>query len=170
MLNIDELVIKWEQVGLLDGLPRNLKERLALKFELVAIFLMDNDGYLDNTMLLNMSFPVIYRIYKQGKTIPDVESFIRQLSMFICTNHETIQDLSGWSDIDMEYEMCGLFVEQWKSGKTIEPIKYINRHKFFKKEKTYPEEVREPVSEPTDDTVINWWDRLKHFFRNLIKK
>ena len=89
--------------------------------------------------------------------------------MFIGTNRETMQDLT-FSNVAMESEMCGLFVEQWKSGKTIEPIKYINRHKFFKKEKPNNEEVREPVSEPTDDTVINWWDRLKHFFRNLIKK
>lgn len=170
MFNIEELIEKWQELGFLEQMPENLKPNVALKYELVAIFLMDNDGYLDNTMLLNMSFPIIYRIYKQGKTIPDVESFIRQLSMFIGTNHETIQDLNSFPNVDVEAEMCALFVEQWKSGKTIEPIKWINKHKFVKKEKTYPEEVWEPVPEPMDDTVINWWDRLKHFFRNLIKK
>jgi hypothetical protein len=169
MFNIEELIKKWQELGFLEQMPENLKPNVALKYELASIFLMDNDGYLDNTMLLNMSFPVIYRIYRQGKTIPDVESFIRQLSMFIGTNRETMQDLT-FSNVHVESEMCGLFVEQWESGKTIEPIKYINRHKFFKKEKPNNEEVREPVSEPTDDTVINWWDRLKHFFRNLIKK
>ena len=170
MFDIEEITNKWCELGLLEQMPENLKPSVALKYELVANYIVSNDSYMDNTTLPNCIFPIIYRIYKQGKTIPDVESFIRQLSMFIGTNHETIQDLSGWSDIDMESEMCGLFVEQWKSGKTIEPIKYINRHKFFKKEKPNNEEVREPVSEPTDDTVINWWDRLKRFFYNLIKK
>ena len=59
---------------------------------------------------------------------------------------------------------------QWESRKEIEPIKWVSKHKFSKKEKPIIEEELEPVSEPTDDTVINWWDRLKHFFRNLIKK
>ena len=170
MFNIEELIEKWQELGFLEQMPENLKPNVVLKYELASIFLIDNDGYLDNTMLLNMSFPVIYRIYRQGKTIPDVESFIRQLIMFIGTNHETIQDLNGFHRVDTEAEMCGLFVEQWNGNTVIKPLKWMRRHKFVKKEKTYPEEVREPVSEPTDDTVINWWDRLKHFFRNLIKK
>lgn len=170
MFNIEELIEKWQELGFLEQIPENLKPIVVLKYELASIFLVDNDCHLDNTMLLNMSFPVIYRIYRQGKTIHDVESFIRQLSMFIGTNHETIQDLSAFSNVDMEAEMCVLFTEQWESENTIEPIKYINRHKFFKKEKPVIEEELEPMSEPTDDTVINWWDRLKHFFRNLIKK
>ena len=33
MFNIDELIIKWGSVGLLDEVPENLKPVLAVKFE-----------------------------------------------------------------------------------------------------------------------------------------
>ena len=38
-----------------------------------------------------------------------------------------------------------------------EPLRWVNKHKFVK-------------NEEVGDTVINWWDRLKRFFCNLIKK
>ena len=170
MFNIEEITQKWQELGFLGQIPENLKPIVALKFELTAEFLLNDDDYLDNTILLNLSFPIIHRIYRQGNTIPDLESFIRQLSMFIGTNREIIRDLSAFPNVDMEAEMCVLFTEQWESENTIEPIKWINKHKFSKKEKPVIEEELEPMPEPTDDTVINWWDRLKHFFRNLIKK
>ncbi len=170
MFNIEEITQKWQELGLLEQIPENLKPIVALKYELVTICIVSNDSYLNSTMLQNTIFPIIYRIYKQGKTISNVETFVRQAHEFFLNNREATEDLSGWSDIDVEAEMCALFVEQWESEKVIEPMKWINKHKFVKKEKPNNEEVLEPVSEPTDDTVINWWDRLKHFFRNLIKK
>ena len=132
MFNIEELIEKWQELGFLEQMPENLKPNVVLKYELASIFLLNNDDYLDNTMLLNISFPVIYRIYKQGKTIPDVKSFIRQLIMFIGTNRETMQDLT-FSNVAMESEMCGLFVEQWKSGKTIEQLNTLTDTSFLKK-------------------------------------
>ncbi len=170
MFDIEEIINKWCKLGFLEQMPENLKPIVALKYELVALCIVSNDSYLNNTTLSNGIFPIIYRIYKQGKTIPNVETFIRQAYGFYLNNREARQDLSAWSDIDVEAEMCALFVEQWESENAIEPIKWINKHKFVKKEKLNNEEVWDPVSEPTDDTVINWWDRLKHFFRNLIKK
>lgn len=167
MFNIEELIKKWQELGFLEQMPENLKPNVALKYELASIFLMDNDiDYLDNNILLNMSFPLMHRIYKQGNTIPDVESFIRQLSMFIGTNREIIQNLNT----DNSLYLFDLFVEQWNGNTVIKPLKWMRRHKFVKKEKPKNKEVWEPVSEPTGDTVINWRDRLKHFFRNLIKK
>ncbi|MDB4326329.1 heat shock factor family protein [bacterium] len=130
MFNIEELIEKWQELGFLEQMPENLKPNVVLKYELAAIFLMDNDGYLDNTILLNISFPLIYRIYKQGNTIPNVESFIRQLNMFIDTNRETIQYLNGFHRVDTEAEMCGLFAEQWNGNTVIKPLKWIRRHKL----------------------------------------
>ena len=130
MFNIEELIEKWQELGFLEQMPENLKPLVALKFELTAEFLLNNDDYLDNTILLNMSFPLIHRMCRQGNTIPNVESFIRQLSMFIGTNHETIQGLSAFPNVDMEAEMCALFAEQWKPYKMIKPLKWIRRHKL----------------------------------------
>jgi len=170
MFNMGEIREKWCDLGLLEQMPENLKTSVALKYELTAHYLIGNGDYLNNTMSQNVIFPIIYRIYKQGKTISNVKTFVRQVYLFFVNNRELIQDLSAWSDIDMEAEMCVLFVEQYKSENIIEPIKWINKHKFVKNEKPNNEEVWEPVSESIDDTVINWWDRLKHFFCNLIKK
>ena len=166
MFNIEELIKKWQELGFLEQMPENLKPVLALKYELVANYVVSHDSYMGNTTLSNVIFPIVYRIYKKGKTIPNVESFIRQAHEFFFND----RDLSGWSDTDVEAEMCALFVEHWEPQKGLEPLKWVSKHKFSKKEKPIIEEELEPVSEPTDDTVINWWDRLKHFFRNLIKK
>lgn len=166
MFDIEEITNKWCELGFLEQMPENLKPIVALKYELVANYIVSNDSYMDNTIV----FPIIYRIYKQGKTISNVKTFVRQAHEFFLNNRELIQDLSAFSNVDMEAEMCALFVEQYKSENIIEPIKWINKHKFVKNEKPNNEEVWEPVSESIDDTVINWWDRLKHFFCNLIKK
>mgnify|MGYP003633135067 CR=1 FL=1 len=170
MFDIEEITNKWGELGFLEQLSEHLKPIIALKYELTAHYLIGNGDYLNDTMLQNVIFPIIYRIYKQGKTISNVETFVRQVHVFFINNREAMQDLTAFSNIDMEAEMCALFVEQYKSENTIEPIKWINKHKFVKNEKPNNEEVWDPVSEPTDDTVINWWDRLKHFFCNLIKK
>ena len=130
MFNIEEITQKWQELGFLEQIPENLKPLVALKFELTAEFLLNNDDYLDNTILLNLSFPIIHRIYRQGNTIPNLESFIRQLSMFIATNREIIRDLSVSPGVDMEAEMCALFAEQWKPYKMIKPLKWIRRHKL----------------------------------------
>lgn len=165
MFDIEEITNKWVELGFLEQLSEQLKPIVALKYELTAHCLIDNDEYVSNTMLQSVIFPIIHRIYKQGKTISNVETFVRQVYVFFVNNRDYPAH-----PVDMEAEMCALFVEQYKPENTIEPIKWINKHKFVKNEKPNNEEVWEPVSEPTDDAVINWWDRLKHFFRNLIKK
>jgi len=170
MFDIEEITNKWVELGFLEQLSEQLKPIVALKYELTAHCLIDNDEYVSNTMFQSVIFPIIYRIYKQGKTISNVETFVRQVYLFFVNNRELIQDLNDFPSVDMEVEMCALFAEQYKSENTIEPIKWVNKHKFVKNEKPNNEEVWEPVSEPTDDIVINWWDRLKHFFCNLIKK
>jgi len=170
MFDVEEITNKWCDLGFLEQMPENLKSIVALKYELVANHMLSNDSYMDDTTLSNSIFPIIYRIYKQGKTIPNVETFIRQTHGFFLNNREIMRDFPVFPGVDMEAEMCALFVEQWKSRKEIEPIKWVSKHKFSKKEKPIIEEELDPVSEPTDDTIINWWDRLKHFFRNLIKK
>ena len=164
MFDIEEITNKWGELGFLEQLSEQLKPIVALKYELTANCLIDNDDYMDNTMLQHVIFPIIYRIHKQRKTISNVETFIRQVHVFFVNNREARQDLSAFSNIDVEAEMCALFVEQYKSENTIEPIKWINKHKFVKKEKPNNEEVWEPVPEPTDDVVITWWGKLKTFF------
>ena len=78
MFDIEEITNKWYELGFLEQMPENLKPVLALKYELVANYVVSHDSYMGNTTLSNVIFPIVYRIYKKGKTIPNVESFIRQ--------------------------------------------------------------------------------------------
>ena len=129
MFNIEELIKKWQELGFLEQMPENLKPVLALKYELVANYVVSHDSYMGSTTLSNVIFSIVYRIYKKGKTIPNVESFIRQAHEFFFND----RDLSGWSDTDVEAEMCALFVEHWEPQKGLEPLKWVSKHKFPKK-------------------------------------
>ena len=131
MFDIEEITNKWYELGFLEQTPENLKPVLALKYELVANYVVSHDSYMGNTTLSNVIFPIVYRIYKKGKTILNVESFIRQAHEFFLND----RDLSGWSNTDVEAEMCALFVEQWESQKGLEPLKWVNKHRFIKSRK-----------------------------------
>ena len=131
MFDIEETTNKWYELGFLEQMPENLKPVLALKYELVANYVISHDSYMGNTTLSNVNFPIVYRIYKKGKTIPNVESFIRQAHEFFLND----RDLSGWSNTDVEAEMCTLFVEHWEHKKGLEPLKWVNKHRFIKSRK-----------------------------------
>ena len=60
MFNIEELIEKWQELGFLEQMPENLKPNVALKYELVANYIVSNDSYMDNTTLPNCIFPIIY--------------------------------------------------------------------------------------------------------------
>ncbi len=153
-----EIREKWKEIGLLKDLPEHLKNVVAFKFETLTICILNNDDYIDNTTLTSLVFPIVHRIYRKGGSIGEVKDFIIQLDEWFIENRQIVSDLNLINHIDSESHLCSLFVEQYKSENIIKPIRWVNKHKFVKNEK------------PTDDTVINWWDRLKHFFRNLIKK
>lgn len=130
MFNIEEIIEKWEKIGLLDGLLQNQKRILALKYELAAHCVIDNDVYADNHNTVSCLFPIIYRVYSSGKKIGDIESFVREVHEFFVNNSEMMQDLNGYFNIDSEAEMCALFVERYKWEENFEPIKWINKHKL----------------------------------------
>ncbi len=172
MLNISQLIVKWERTGLLEGLPQDLRARVVLKYELAAQCVIGNNTYFENNFLHTNIFVIIYRIYRSGKKIGNVETFVRDVHVFFINNRETMQDLAGWTNVDAESEMATMFAREYKGTDygSFEPLRWVNKHKFVKNEKPNNEEERDLVSESIDDIVINWWGRLKHFFCNLIKK
>ena len=110
MFNISEIIAKWGQFGFLDGLPQHLRTRVALKNELVAHCLMNNDTYMEINFVSTNIFPIIRGIYVSGKEIGDVETFVREVYEFYINNRETMQV----HNVDMDEEMVILFVEQYK--------------------------------------------------------
>lgn len=132
MFNIDELIQKWNSIGLLEALPNRIKPTVALKYELIAMYIVDNEELIDNVILTNCIFPIVYRVYNNGRTIGDIKDFINQVNNFFIYNRELIQRvLNAYSNVDVEMEMCSLFVEQYYPPvKDIKPIKYINKHRL----------------------------------------
>ena len=132
MFDINELIEKWDSIGLLEFLPDRVKPNIVLKYELIAMYIVDNEDLIDNVMLTNCIFPMIYRLYYNGKRINDIESFVNEVEEFISENIESIQDLKSVYGFDVEAEMCSLFVQQYISDQKIEiePIKWINKHKL----------------------------------------
>ena len=134
MFNMGDIREKWEKLGFLKDLPEHLKNVVAFKFETLTTCILDNDDYIDNVTLTNIVFPIVYRIYKEGGSIGEVKNFIMQLDEWFIDNRHMISDLNLQNDfikhIDVEYQLCVLFVEQWKSEKEMEPLKWVNKHKL----------------------------------------
>jgi len=131
MFNIDELIQKWDSIGLLGPLPNRIKPTVALKYELIAMYIIDNEELIDNVMLTNCIFPIAYRIYNNDRTIGDIKDFVNQVNNFFIYNRELIRDLNYYPNVDVEAEMCSIFVEQYYPPvKDIKPMKYINKHRL----------------------------------------
>lgn len=130
-----EIINKWLQTGLLDSLlNEELKPILAIKFETLAIYLIENAGNYEEHVL-TVAFAAMRRIYTQGKTIDDVSQFVRDLDNHFRSNRvrNMIQDLAGLdSNINIEAEMTTLFCEEYESDTKvkIEPIKWVKKHKL----------------------------------------
>jgi len=130
MFSIEEITQKWQELGFLEQITENLKPLVALKFERLTICILDNDDYIDNVTLTNIVFPIVNKIYREGSSIGEVKNFIMQLDEWFIENRQMISDLNFHNNIDVEYHLCTLFVEQWKSEKRIEPLKWVNKHKL----------------------------------------
>lgn len=131
MFNIDELIQKWDSIGLLGTLPNRLKPNVALKYELIAMYIIDNEELIDNVMLTNCIFPIAYRIYNNERTIGDIKDFVNQVNNFFIYNRELIQDLNVYPNVDVEMEISSIFVERYYPPvKDIKPMKYINKHRL----------------------------------------
>ena len=132
MLNISQLIVKWEKTGLLEGLPQDLRARVVLKYELAAQCVIGNNTYFENNSLHTSIFEIIYRIYRSGKKISNVETFVRDVHVFFINNRETMQDLAGWTNVDAEYEMVTMFAREYKGTDygSFEPVRWLNKHKL----------------------------------------
>ena len=131
MFNIEELIEKWDSIGLLEGLPEHIHPTIVLKYELTAMYLIDMDLNIDShDPLLTCTLPIIYRIYSRGQTIGDPKDFINQVRIFFNYNRHLMEDLNTYNNVDAEAEMCSLFVETYYPKQKMEPIKMMIKHKL----------------------------------------
>lgn len=129
-MDLEEIIRKWDEMFMLEGLPEEYKPNLAMIYEKVAQILITDE--IDNFITVTI-FPTIYRIFKKGYTIKNPRGLIAMFKEFIDDHREAITD-NAYSSIYMEAEMCAYFTEyycEWiEDNEEIEPIKYIIKHKL----------------------------------------
>lgn len=133
-MDLEEIIRKWDSVGLLTGLSEEYKSNVAMIYEKVAQILINDDSIDTNLDFITTTiFPIIYRICRKGYTIKNPRHLLIMLNEFIHDNREAITD-NAYSNVDMEAEMCAYFTEyycEWlEDNEEIEPIKYIIKHKL----------------------------------------
>jgi hypothetical protein len=133
-MDLEEMIQFWGRVGLIDGLPEELKGDAAMTYEKTAKLLIANGSkYNSFDIIQTIVFSVIYRTYKKGLIIKNVPDLIEKLNQFLIDNREVMSDLHG-VDFDVEAEMCYIFSEDYCEwiidNPEIDPIKYIPKHKL----------------------------------------
>lgn len=135
---MEELVQKWRNVfGWEDYIDDLDEELLALKMEETARYILDLPCNQVNNPVKSRSeelvetciFPIIFRVMKQDIRIGNVESFYNELVDFFNQNRETAHEFYGHPHIDIEAELCALFVEEYVERKRdpIIPRKFVKK-------------------------------------------
>ena len=130
---MEEILQKWIKIGLIEGLPEDIKIHAALSYEKVAQILIGDEEELGD-FLTTAIFPVIYRVCKTCLKIKNLPDLIEKFKQFIIDNEGVLHDVYGVSSADIEAEMCKIFSEdyiEWvKDNPELDPIKYIPKHKL----------------------------------------
>ena len=130
---MDELIRKWEKTGLLEYLNSDeLKCTLATKFEELAHYLIEYTGEYDfEEMVTTVSFPIVRRVYSQGKRIDNIPSFVHELNDYWTSGYVRgmIMEHHGVNGIDMEAELTAEFADKYGVDK-IKPKQWVTKHKL----------------------------------------
>lgn len=110
-INDDDIIKKWEEYGLLVGVvnKRILSHSLECSIELISGI---NSGISQHNGLI---IPIVCRIIRRidPKTKSEsrriIKKIIQSFPIFLQNNSEIINQLRGFNQIDVEYEVCSLF-------------------------------------------------------------
>jgi hypothetical protein len=132
MEDIDEIVNKWKETGLLEELPEYRKSTMALLCERMAKYIMGLDLGIKSygeEMTETIIFPIVYRIIKNGRHIDDVVSLYNEVVHYMNINKERIKEAqaTAYFNIDIEAEFTMMFVEEYlrRPQDPIKPLKHI---------------------------------------------
>jgi hypothetical protein len=129
MGEIERLIEKWGSLGLLEQLPEHRKAILAVRYETMAMHIINLDLGIKSygeEQVESIVFPVMYRIINSDGHIDNVVSLYNDLVDFLNLNKHRIEELEAMSyfSIDAEAEFTALYVEQYlEKGITVDPIK-----------------------------------------------
>ncbi len=112
----EELVEKWSETGLLDGLSEDKKVLSSNLFESMAkhILSLDKSEYEQNDVA-SITLPIIYRIVNNGGDIDSVIDLYNDITNFFNTHEEEVSQLVANYDlhIDAEAELIAMYVEHY---------------------------------------------------------
>ena len=135
---MEELVEKWRNVvGWEDYIGDLDEELLALKMEEAARYIMDLPYNQSDNPIKSRSesfvetsiFPIIFRVMKKDIRIGNIESFYSDLILFFNQNRGIHSEYENHPHIDIEAELCALFVEEYVERKRdpIIPRKFVKQ-------------------------------------------
>ena len=129
----DEIITRWQESGLLDGLTNEQKVILAPLYDSMAKHIISlniiNKDY-GQRNIETVIFPIMYRVIKKGGTIQEITTLYQNVVDFFNENENI--EVESFYNVDVEVELCALFVENYleKNIKPITPNKFIIRHKL----------------------------------------
>jgi GTP1/Obg family GTP-binding protein len=138
-MDIVELIAKWKRIFEWDEYIDSpvMEATIALKMELAALYIISLPYHESDQQIKTRAeetvetciFPVIFRVIKGGGSINNIPDFYRELIDFMNLHRDDIMEFINHPHIDIEAEMCALFVERYLE-KNIDPI---TPKKFIKK-------------------------------------
>ena len=114
----EDLVSKWNSIGLMGDLSVKRKLVLAPLYEEMANYIIDlnltDKNYGQNT-IETIIFPIMYRITNSGGKINDIPHLYNDCVNFINNKKDDVIELKKGYDfsIDIEAELTGMYVENY---------------------------------------------------------
>lgn len=131
----EDLIEKWDSIGLLGELPEYKKHVLVLLYERMATYIISLDLGVKSygeEMVETCVFPILYRIIKNDGHVDNVVLLYHNIVNFFNVNKGRMEELKRevYFNIDIEAEYIVMYVEDYLL-KQYDPIKPIKTFKHF---------------------------------------
>ena len=118
MENLGNLVEKWHNSGLLEGLPEHRKIIFSIFLEKTLKHLLSNSSERDNN-ILPLVFPLMRRLYNENKIICpifQISDFINQVRVEYQKFHLEFPSENFYTILDQEATFCAQFDYDYKNN------------------------------------------------------
>lgn len=108
---MSELIEFWNDLGFLDGVEEEKKERLSREYQKAADFLMENGDKINENLEV-MFFPIIRRIVSSTDRFTEIDIY-KVIDLFPNCQKRAEKICATDSHIDKEAEICLLISEEY---------------------------------------------------------
>lgn len=131
----DELIDRWGETGLLDGVGDEIKGPLVTSFEVITRYILDLDERWYLIHIETIAYPALRRIYDNGgRMVGGPEDFIRYMDEWFRrpNNWNLLHSHNSYNSMDIEAELTLIFTEEYveysNSGNWA--FRYLKKHRL----------------------------------------